>query len=314
MKTGNSLNSDNPSDKSYFKAEVLLKTDGYMLAAKTIMDNLLSGLHKSRMTGFNIEFSEYRQLNTGDDSKYIDWKLYAKTDKLFVKKYEEESVLSASILCDNSKSMGFCGGASAGGLSKLEYAKYIIACIIYKIIRQRDYIELRKFNDIVTPLISATNTAVILNSVDNILTELQPESTTDFIKSFGDYLITLKKKKLAVIISDLIIERGDLRNIIKPLTMLQSGGNNIIFIHILDNAELNLDFNINGPVEFLGLETADRILVDPSKIREKYKKIMNNNLRIIETELAAAGIGYIQINTCIPLEKNIMKIFRPQKK
>ncbi|MBP7654151.1 DUF58 domain-containing protein [Candidatus Dependentiae bacterium] len=298
----------NSNGKSYFKNELLLKASGYTIAAKNIMDNLLSGLHKSKLSGFNIEFSEYKQFNTGDDVKYIDWKLYGKTEKLFMKKFEEESVFNASILLDISNSMGFTSNSSVN-LSKLEYAKFTAACLIYKILQQNDYFEFTVFNDNSVNLIDTTNSLSIIKKVDDIFLKIEPSGKTDYLKVFTDYLSKLKKRKLLIIISDLISENKNInfQDIISKIILLRNSGNNVIFIQILDDAEIN--FNLEGISEFISMENDSRLFIDPVKIKEKYVSLMKRFLGNIETELLSNGIKYRLFNTSVDIEKNILKLF-----
>jgi len=293
---------------SYFNNELLLKTGGYTIAAKNIMDNLLSGLHKSKLSGFNIEFSEYKQFNTGDDVKYVDWKLFGKSDKLFIKKFEEESVLNASIILDASNSMGFVSNAE-NMLSKLEYAKFVAACLIYKILSQKDYFEFSIFNERIAKLADTTNSMSVLKKTDDILSKIKPEGKTDYSGVFTEYLSNLKKRKLLIIISDLLSENKDLdvNDIISKIILLKKSGNKIIFIQILDDAEIN--FNLTGISEFISLESKSKLFINPLKIREKYVYYMSRYLNNIKTELTSNGIKYSLFNTSVKLEKNILKLF-----
>ncbi|HON56427.1 MAG TPA: DUF58 domain-containing protein, partial [bacterium] len=259
------------------------------------------------LTGFNIEFAEYQQFNDYEDTKFIDWKLYAKTEKLFVKKYEEDNALNISILLDSSNSMSF---QSSYSLNKLEYSKFICACIIYKTIKQNDCFELKTFNSELQTIINFTNNPIILKQTDNELKKIEASSQTKYGKIFSEYMTNLKKRQMIIIISDFLFDDdNEFENALKIIRQLSKNGNSILFIHILDDFEINFDFP-NTAIEFRGLETNNKITIIPEKIKNKYISIMNEYLKMIYNECSNSGIYYTLMNTNIPLEKNIQKIFK----
>jgi len=294
------------NNNTYFSNDLLIKSENYMITAKTVVDSALTGLHASKRSGFNIEFSEYKQYNTGEDIKYIDWKLFGKTEKLYTKRFEEESIHKIFILLDTSKSMAF---QSAALLSKLEYSKFVAACIIYKILNQGDAFELFAFDENINKLYQLSQSFSAINEVDKLLKNLQPDGLTNFSKVLNKLLTLPIAKSLIIIISDFFSDfQEDTQTICELLNRCRRHSAMLAIIQILDDNEIN--FNFNEPLEFRPLESGVSQTLQPQKIKERYIKFMQNYLDNLKHQTSAQNIIYTLMNTTHPLDINLINFLK----
>ena len=240
-----------------------------------------------------MEFMEYRQYTPGDDLKHIDWKRYAKTDRLFVKEFEEETNTTCHLLLDISNSMGY----GSGKMTKLEYSSYLTATLAYLMIRQRDSVAISLFDEQIINQIPPKSTRGHLHSILLTLENTKLGSKTDLGKPFHEIAETIKKRGIVIIISDLF---DDAESIIYGLKHLVFRGNEVILFHVLDPLEDK--FNFKDVVELEDMETGDKMLIAGEVARKIYQKNSEEFKKKMQTECGMLGIDYNRFLTNQPLD------------
>lgn len=279
---------------NFIDPSVLASVDNLELRARVVVEGFLSGLHKSPHRGFSVEFTDYRHYNQGDDIRHIDWKLYARSDKLYIKQYEDETNLRCFILLDASGSMGY----GSGDMTKLEYGKTLAAALAYFVMRQRDAVGLMTFDDKVRDVLPAQYRQGHLMHILRALVNLTPGEKTDVVKPLNDLAANLKSKSLIVLISDLL--DGEEASI-KLLQQMRAMGHEVILFHTLDNAELN--FTFNEVSNFVELETNNTLTTSPNAIRKHYTAAVGEFLNYCKSQCQTHGVDYCLLNSSEPLDK-----------
>jgi uncharacterized protein (DUF58 family) len=267
------------------------------LKARTIVEGFLTGLHRSPFKGFSVEFAEYRQYFPGDDLTTLDWKVYAKTDRHFVKKYEEETNLVCHILLDMSASMGY----ASGEVTKLQYGSYLAAALAYLMNRQRDAVGLIAFDDRIEQMLPARARPGHLTSLLVTLERLQLGTRTDVAKPLRDLAEAIHKRGLVILISDLL---DDPERVIEGLKHFRYRGTEVIVFQILDPAEIAFPFT--KAARFRDMETQDEVLAVPDVVRPQYLQAVSDLIARYRRELRVAGIDYTLLETSVPLEHGLM--------
>ena len=267
------------------------------LKARTVVEGFLSGLHRSPFKGFSVEFAEYRQYLPGDDLSTIDWKVYARSDRYYVKKFEEETNLDCHLLLDVSASMGY----ESQGISKLRYGSMLAACLAYLMNRQRDAVALTTFDDAITAMLPASARPGHLRSILVTLDTLTLGNRTDVSKPLHLLADGIRKRGLVVLISDLLDEPD---RVIDGLRHFRFRGSDVIVFHLLDPAELTFPFE--RVARFRDIELGDELMAVPSVVRQQYLDALNQALARYRQELGSAGIDYQLIDTSIPLDFALM--------
>jgi len=284
------------SSKSNFRflnPEILTRISNMELLARTVVEGFVSGLHKSPYKGFSVEFMGYRQYTPGDEPKHLDWKLYARTDRLFVKEFEDETNTTCHLLLDISPSMGY-GSAT---LSKLEYASYLTATLAYFMIRQQDSVGLCLFDNKVVHLIPSKSTSGHLHLILSTLENAEMGKKSSMGKPFHDMAEKLKKRGIVIIITDLFDEA---QSIINGLEHFVFNGNEVILFHILDPNEVQ--FHFEGVVELEDMETGEKLLVAGKTAQEMYMDKMNQFTETMSKQCGMLGIDYKRLLTNQPLD------------
>jgi len=263
------------------------------LKARTIVEGFLSGLHRSPFKGFSVEFAEYRQYMPGDDLATIDWKVYARSDRYYVKKFEEETNLDCHLMVDVSASMSY--GSHA--FTKLEYASCLAGALAYLMNRQRDAVGLIGFDDRVVSMLPASARPGHLRSLLVTLDQLRPGHRTDVSKPLHQLADSLSRRGMVVVISDLL---DDPASVIHGLKHFQYRGTDVIVFHVLDPDEL--DFPFDRATRFEDLETGEEILAVPELIRAQYMTEISSLVDRYRRELGASGIDYQLLSTNQPIE------------
>lgn len=267
------------------------------LRARTIVEGFLAGLHRSPFKGFSVEFAEYRQYLPGDDLATLDWKVYARTDRHFIKKFEEETNLECRILMDVSASMGYGSGA----ITKLQYGTLLAASLAYLMNRQRDAVGVIAFDDKITRMLSPSARAGHLTSVLVTLERLELGTHTDVAKPLKHLVEAMRKRGLIVLISDLL---DDPDRILRGLKLFTYRGTEVIVFHVLDPAELRFPFE--RPARFRDVESRHEVLAAPDAVRSQYLSAMNELQERYRRELRQAGIDYVVLDTSMPLESALL--------
>ena len=281
----------------YLDPAVLSRIGSMELKARMVVESFLAGLHQSPFKGFSVEFAEYRQYMLGDDLSTIDWKVYARSDRYCVKKFEEETNLDCYLLLDISGSMGY----ASQGISKLEYGSYVAASLAYLMQRQRDAVGLISFDRRVVDRLPVSARPGHLRTLLVMLDRLRLGEASDVSKPLHDLANALARRGMVVLISDLLDEP---EQIIKGLKHLRYRGSDVIVFHVLDHDELTFPFE--RATRFRDMETDDEVLAVPPVVREYYLEQIRDLIALYERELRLAGIDYRLLDTTTPLDFALM--------
>ncbi|HEY7283809.1 MAG TPA: DUF58 domain-containing protein [Vicinamibacterales bacterium] len=285
-------------DRPFLDPAVVARLGTLELKARTIVEGFLSGLHRSPFKGFSVEFAEYRQYIHGDDLSTIDWKVYARSDRFYVKKFEEETNLDCHLMIDVSGSMAYGGHH---GMSKFEYGACLAAALAYLMNRQRDAVGLTAFDENIVSMLPSSSRTGHLRATLLTLDRLTPGRTTNVSKPLHQLADSLSKRGMVVLISDLL---DDPEEVIRGLKHFQFRGTDVIVFHILDPDEI--EFPFERVTRFEDLETSEEVSAVPGAVRSHYVKEMASLIERYRRELGAAGIDYQLLQTSNPLELALM--------
>jgi uncharacterized protein (DUF58 family) len=263
------------------------------LKARTIVEGFLSGLHRSPLKGFSVEFAEYRQYIHGDDLATIDWKVYARSDRYYVKKFEDETNLDCHLLLDVSGSMGY----GSKGLTKFEYGACLAAAIAFLMTRQRDAVGLTAFDERIVDMVPASARPGHLRALLLALDRLRLGRATSLSKPLHHLADALSKRGMVVLISDLL---DDPDAVVRGLKHFRFKGSDVIVFHVLDPDEL--EFPFEHATRFEDLETSEELVAVPGLVRDHYLREINELIGRYKRELGTAGIDYQLLKTTDPLE------------
>jgi uncharacterized protein (DUF58 family) len=270
---------------------VLARIGKLDLLARTVVDGFINGLHRAPYFGASIDFAEHRGYVPGDDIRRVDWRLYARTDKYFVKQYEADTNTNFSVLLDVSKSMGF----ASRGISKLEYACYLGACLAYLAHRQRDRVGIVTFDEAIVSYVpsSAKHFNVVLHTLD----QAKPERGGGLSGPVGKMAEHFKRRSVLALISDFYEEPEVVLEAIKPLRFL---GNDLMVFHVLDPAEI--EFSYDDASSFEDLESGEQIPVVPQTLSQQYRALMQEHISALGSKFSEHRIDYTLLNTSQPLD------------
>src|SRR5688572_7986692 len=286
-----------PSELRFLDPAVLARLGTLELRARTVVEGFLSGLHRSPYKGFSVEFAEYRQYIPGDDLSSIDWKVYARSDRYYVKKFEEETNLDCYLLLDVSASMGY----GSRGVSKLQYASMLAASLAYLMNRQRDAVGLTTFDDAIVSMLPPSARPGHLRSILLMLERMGIGHQTDVSKPLHLLASGMAKRGMVVLISDLLDEPA---RVIEGLRHFRFRGTDVIVFHVMDPDELTFPFD--RATRFRDLERGNELMAVPSVVRPEYLKALNESIDLYRRELGSAGIDYQLLDTSRPLDFALM--------
>lgn len=281
-------------DTRFLDPAVIARLATMELKARTVVEGFLSGLHRSPYKGFSVEFAEYRQYLPGDDLSTLDWKVYARSDRHYVKKYEEETNLEAHLLLDTSASMAYRGAAP---MSKLEYGSVLAASLAFLMNRQRDAPGLIAFDDRIRFRLPAGARPGHLHALLLALDGMKAGKQSDVSRPLHQLAEALVKRSLVILISDLL---DDPEPVIRGLRHLKFRGTDVIVFQLLDPNELTFPFH--GASRFRDVETAEEVVAEPSAIRKAYLRELAGLTLRYDRELRGAGIDFVQLDTSGPLD------------
>jgi uncharacterized protein (DUF58 family) len=284
---------DRPSELRFLDPAVLARLGTLELKARAIVEGLLSGLHRSPFKGFSVEFAEYRQYLPGDDLSAIDWKVYARTDRHYVKKFEEETNVDCYLLLDVSASMGY----GSRGITKLEYGGLLAASLAFLMNRQRDAVALTTFDDAIVTMVPPSARPSHLRSILVTLDRMTLGHRTDVSKPLHVLADGISKRGLVVFISDLLDDPG---HVVDGLRHFRFRGSEVIVFHLMDPAELTFPFDRAS--RFRDIELGDEVMAVPSVVRQDYLDAVHAAIDRYKRELGSEGIDYRLIDTSTPLE------------
>ena len=276
------------SSKKYLNPAVLSSIDNMALRAKLVVEGYLVGKHKSPYHGFSVEFAEHRTYGQGDEIKHIDWKLYGKTDRHYVKRFEEETNLRSYILLDTSKSMSF----KSKNISKLKYGESLTAALTHLMINQKDAVGLILFDNAIREYISPKTSKSHKNVIFNSLSKCKAGKNTNIKLILDSMAERIKKSGLVILISDLL---DDPKNVMKGLNHFRHNKQEVIVFHLLDKQEFN--FTFNERTKFSDMETGETITTDPWHIQSSYQDKIKLFINKFKRECGNQKIDYVPIFT-----------------
>src|SRR3972149_1064192 len=279
--------------KRFLHPEAIKRIARLDIRARYVVEGFLSGMHRSPYFGQSIEFRQHREYTYGDDLRYVDWKVWAKQDRYYVKQFEEDTNLRCTLLCDVSGSMRYGNGA----LNKYEYGCSISASLAYLLLRQQDAVGCVTFDDDVRTAVPQRTKRNHLDSIIQAMESSAPRTKPDFYQILLKAAENYPRRGLMVLISDLLVEREGL---FKGLKLLRSCGHDIMVFHVLDDDEL--DFTFTGPTRFEGIETADQLRCNPRALREGYLAALGAYLDEVRLGCSRHEVDYIQFRTSQPLD------------
>ena len=267
---------------------MVARLDNMALRARLVVEGYLIGLHKSPYHGFSVEFAEHRAYGPGDEIRHLDWKLYGKTDRYYIKQYEEETNLRSYILLDVSKSMTF----SSQAVSKLDYGSYLTAALTYLMLNQRDAVSLTIFDEKNRGHVPPRSTQGHLNSVLARLEQIKPGNDTRIAPTLHELADKIKKRGLVILISDLL---DDPEEVLSGLKHFRHRKHEVIVFHLTDSREKDLDFPLR--TRFRDLETGEEITTEPWQIRTAYKRVVEKFQSNYRRQMRKRNIDYVPIQT-----------------
>ena len=277
----------------YLDPATVGKLQNLELKARLIVEGYIAGLHRSPYHGFSVEFAEYRPYMPGDSIKTIDWKVFAKTDRTYVKVFEEETNLIANLLVDKSGSMGF----PVEGTTKLEYAGMLAASLTYLLVRQQDAVGLCVFDDTVRRLIPHRSVRKQLFQILHTLEGIAPGAKTSISPALHEMAERMSRRGLVVLISDLM---DDPEEVLMGLKHFRHRQHEVIVFHVLDPRELDVDYK--EEVEFEDLETGEKLRVEPAFLREQFRRDVRAWIDKLERGCRNHQIDYHLLRTDTPFD------------
>ena len=278
----------------YLDPDVIQKIGSLELVAREVVEGLRVGMHKSPMRGFSTEFVHHRAYVPGDSLRHIDWRVYGRTQRYYVKLFEAETNFDANLLLDASSSMHYGSGNS----TKLEYAKHMAACLAYLIVRQRDSVGLGVFDDKLRQYVAPKSSSSVIRDIAEALENVHPEPRTDIAGQLHDFALRLRRRGLVMLFSDMF---DNLEAFVSGLDHLRFCGHNVTVFHVLDPNELTFPFN--GTRRFKGLETPSEVLTEPRRIRSAYLSELKKFLDQVRGACERSHIDYVLVDTSRPIDE-----------
>lgn len=274
--------------QKYLDPVTLAKIDGLDLKARLVVEGYIAGLHKSPYQGISVEFAEHREYAPGDDIKHVDWKVWSRTDKLYLKQYEEETNLITYLLLDTSESMRY----RSNGVSKLEYARYVAAALAYLVLQQQDSVGLATFDHEIRQFLRPSSHASHLKQLLHTLDVTPAADTTNVGTIFHDLAERFKKRGLVVVLSDLFDE---VPNLLAGLKHFRHRRHEVVIFQILDPAEI--EFPFQDTTLFKGMENLPQVLSEPRALRRTYQQEFEGFLTELRRGCRGNHIDYVLMRT-----------------
>ncbi len=284
-----------PTVEKYLKPEVIRHISRLDLRAQFIVKGFLQGLHASPFHGFSVEFSEHRKYTHGDNPDDIDWLVYAKTDKYYVKKFEAETNLTGYLVMDLSASMAYTHDQE---LSKFDYSICLAAALCYLMIHQNDPVGLITFGEKIVNSLAPKSKRQQIGNILSLLANLRPRNKTNIGQSLNQVAAMLKHSSLVMIFSDLLTDSDE---VIASLRRLRHGGHDVILFHVLDQAEV--EFPFEGLVELRDPETGETLEIDADAYRSEYLEEISGFRSLYATECRQSGIDYVPLDTSMKFDR-----------
>jgi uncharacterized protein (DUF58 family) len=290
--------------ENYLSPETLVQLAPFELRAKMIVEGVMSGMHRSPYQGMAVEFAEHRQYVSGDDTKHVDWRVFGRTDKLYIKQYQQETNLDVVLLVDASASMGFgtlgvkksWGGTAASRRenrwTKFDHATALATAIAYVCLHQQDRVGLAVFADEIRTLVSRASARGQWRRIVTTLSGQPVEESTNIAKVADQVISKVTNRALFILISDLFDDREAIR---QALARFKHRGHDVIILNTLDRQEMEFDFT--QPAPFEGLEAEGRLRIDPRALRQGYLDVLRAHLDFIARTTMSFGFDYLRVDT-----------------
>ena len=285
--------------EQYLKPEVIRKVARLDLRARFIVEGFLSGLHSSPFHGFSVEFSEHRRYSTGDDPKDIDWLVYAKTDRYYIKKYQAETNITGYLMLDLSESMGYTFRQE---LTKFEYCVSLAAALAYMMIHQQDPVGLVTFDQKIRATLPAKSRRSQLATILALLARARPTGPTEIAHSLRQLAPMVKHRSLIILFSDLLVDPDP---VLDSLRILRHAGHDVIVFNVLDEAEVTFPFN--GSVSLRDPETEKQLKLDASGIRHDYLEALKELRETYKKECLAMGADFVPLDTSMRFDTALVE-------
>jgi len=279
--------------KRFLHPEAIRRIGRLELRARHIVEGLLSGMHRSPYFGQSVEFLQHRQYAPGDDLRHVDWKVWAKQDKLYVKQFEEDTSMRCTLLVDVSASMQYGNGP----LNKYEYAATVATSLAYLLLKQHDTVSCIAFDESIRTRTPMRSTQKHLKSIVTALDASIPQNKTDAGAILREVAEVIPRRGMVTVVSDLL---GDVESTLRGLRLLRQRGHDVLVLHVMDDDEL--DFPFEGPTRFEGLELPQHLTCNPRALREGYLQSLEQFLTTLRRGCARDAIDYKLIRTSEPLD------------
>ncbi len=279
--------------KQFLHPEAIRRIGRLELRARHIVEGLLSGMHRSPYFGQSVEFLQHRQYAPGDDLRHVDWKVWARQDRLYVKQFEEDTNMRCTLLVDVSASMQY----GSGPLNKYEYAATVATSLAYLLLKQHDSVSCIAFDEAIRSRTQPRSMQKHLRSIVAALDASHPQSKTDIATILKEVAEVSPRRGMIVLVSDLL---GDVQSTLRGLRLLRQRGHDVLVLHVMDDDEL--DFPFDGPTRFEGLELPEHLTCNPRALREGYLEALERFLTSLRRGCARDAIDYALIRTSEPLD------------
>lgn len=305
---------DASSPLHYLDPAVVSRLNNIEMRARMIVEGFMTGLHKSPYHGFSVEFAEHRPYNPGDELRHVDWKVFAKTDRHYVKQFEEETNLRHHVVLDVSRSMRY----GSGGLTKLEYASHLAAALHYLMIRQRDATGLITFDDTIRSFLAPRSTSSYLRQLlielERVNTEDEIESRTGAADALGQIAERIGRRSLVVVLTDLFENVARHHDLLLALRHLRHRGHEVLVFHILES-ETERRFRFpDVPMVFRDMETGDEITIQPSQLRESYEEAAAHFSDRFLNEFRRHNIDFLELDTAQPYDEALLAYLNKRRR
>ena len=290
----------------YLQPAVVAQLANMELRARFVVEGFITGLHKSPYHGFSVEFTEHRPYMPGDEIKHIDWKAYGKTDRFYIKQFEEETNLKSYLILDASRSMEY---ASKGNLKKFEYASYVAAALSFLMIEQRDAVGLTVFDEGIRVSLPPRATRSYLREILKELESARPANKTGTSKSLHRIAEQIKRRGLVIVLSDLF---DSPESVMTALKHFRHKGHEVVVMQILDPLERSFAFERDAI--FKDLETHEEVMTQPWHIQKAYQQSMQEFLGYYQRQCRDNNIDYVLLDTSTPFDKALFEYLNKRKR
>ncbi|HWF43332.1 MAG TPA: DUF58 domain-containing protein [Candidatus Kapabacteria bacterium] len=285
----------------YLRPEIASGLGSMELVAKFVVEGFITGLHKSPYHGFSVEFAEHRPYLPGDAIRNIDWKLFARTDRHYIKQFEEETNLKAHIIVDASRSMNYTSDPKR--ITKYKYATMLAAALAYLLMRQQDAVGLGIFDEELRTFMPARLKQSYLREMLRVLQTTEPSHTTRTELALRRVAERLKRRGLVIVISDFLDDPAEIK---LPLSLMQHAGHEVIAFQVLDPAELTLELH-SSDATIVDLETGEQVRTQPYQLQASYQRSVAEYLSSLKDSLLAEGIDYLMLETTTPFDRALLE-------